>query len=77
MRKIKHSDLKEGMELPYRDPRNAGWFGVIKRVLPRMPDYPGRGWTRYRICQRGPHGTSEHGVDRTIGEINSDYNLPQ
>jgi hypothetical protein len=73
---IKHLDLKEGMELPYRDPRNAGWFGVIKRVLPRMAGFSGRGWTRYRIHQRGPHGVTEYGVDRTIGEINREYTLP-
>jgi hypothetical protein len=72
MRKIKHSDLKQGMELPYADPRNVGYFGVIKRVLPGID----RGWTRYRICQRGPHGLTEHGVDRTIGEINRDFRLP-
>lgn len=75
MRKIKHSDLAEGVELPYLDPKNEGWFGVIKRVFPVIIDCPGRGWARYRICQRGPHGLSEHGADYTIGQINRTFRL--
>jgi hypothetical protein len=72
MRKIKHSDLAKGLELPYLDPRNHAYAGVIERVSPTM----GRSWARYYICQRGPHGLNNVGSSYTIGAINRTFRLP-